>query len=66
MKRDIMTCGTCGLSWDDGICTGWTPAPSGRCPFEPFHKDNGKGLRTRDIPRSFPVRPVINKRSANP
>lgn len=27
----------CGLSWDDGIVTSMTPAPSGRCPFEPFH-----------------------------
>lgn len=33
------TCGTCGLTWDDGKITSWTPAPSGRCPFEPFHKD---------------------------
>jgi hypothetical protein len=31
------TCGTCGLSWDDGIATSMTPAPSARCPFEPFH-----------------------------
>lgn len=31
------TCGTCDLSWDDGISTGMTPAPSARCPFEPFH-----------------------------
>jgi hypothetical protein len=32
-----VTCGTCGRSWDDSIATGWTPAPSGRCPFEYFH-----------------------------
>lgn len=32
------TCGHCGLSWDDGIATQYTPAPSGRCPFEVFHK----------------------------
>lgn len=32
-----MTCGTCGRSWDDAIITGITPAPSARCPFEPFH-----------------------------
>jgi len=31
------TCGTCGLSWDDGIATTMTPVPSGRCPFEYFH-----------------------------
>lgn len=33
------TCGACGLSWDDGIATSMTPAPSARCPFEPFHED---------------------------
>lgn len=31
------TCGYCGLSWDDGKVIGMTPAPSSRCPFEPFH-----------------------------
>ncbi len=31
------TCGHCGLSWDDGIITSMTPAPSARCPFEMFH-----------------------------
>ena len=31
------TCGSCGLTWDDDKPTGMTPAPSGRCPFEPFH-----------------------------
>lgn len=35
------TCGTCGLSWDDDIVTGITPAPSARCPFEYFHDDEG-------------------------
>jgi hypothetical protein len=35
--KDKATCGTCGRSWDDGKITGWTPAPSGRCPFEYFH-----------------------------
>lgn len=34
----IATCGYCGLSWDDTISTGWTPVPSGRCPFEYFHQ----------------------------
>ncbi len=33
------TCGTCGRSWDDGIATGYTPAPSARCPFEYFHDE---------------------------
>lgn len=31
------TCGTCGLSWDDGVSTRITPTPSARCPFETFH-----------------------------
>ncbi len=31
------TCGHCGRSWDDGVSTGRTPTPSGRCPFEDFH-----------------------------
>lgn len=34
---DRVTCGTCGRSWDDAVVTGSTPAPSGRCPFEPWH-----------------------------
>ena len=33
------TCNACGLSWDDGIITSMTPAPSARCPFEAFHDD---------------------------
>lgn len=36
------TCGTCGRSWDDGIPTSWTPAPSARCPFEYFHADEDR------------------------
>jgi hypothetical protein len=31
------TCGACGRSWDDVTPTSMTPAPSARCPFEPFH-----------------------------
>lgn len=34
----MATCGHCNLSWDDTIPTSWTPTPSGRCPFEYFHK----------------------------
>jgi len=34
---DRCQCGECGLSWDDGKVTGWTPSPAGRCPFEYFH-----------------------------
>lgn len=32
------TCGHCQLSWDDDQHTTYTPVPSGRCPFEAFHK----------------------------
>jgi len=35
--KDKATCGHCGLSWDDGISTSLTPAPSARCPFEYYH-----------------------------
>lgn len=34
---DPVTCGTCKRTWDDTVSTQWTPAPSGRCPFESFH-----------------------------
>ena len=34
----VVTCGECGLSWDDTVSTQYTPAPSGRCPFEAFHE----------------------------
>jgi hypothetical protein len=35
--EDRVTCGHCGLSWDDAIITSMTPAPAARCPFEAFH-----------------------------
>jgi hypothetical protein len=35
---DIATCGHCERSWDDGHVSTWTPAPSGRCPFEYDHE----------------------------
>ena len=38
-KGDVATCETCGLSWDDSIPTVYTPAPSARCPFEAFHRE---------------------------
>jgi hypothetical protein len=41
VARDPVTCGTCGLSWDDAKTTSMTPAPSGRCPFESFHRYEG-------------------------
>lgn len=36
---DVARCGTCGRAWDDAVPTGWTPAPSGRCPYEDQHRD---------------------------
>src|SRR5688572_27265898 len=35
--RDRTKCGTCLREWDDAIVTEYTPAPSGRCPFEYYH-----------------------------
>lgn len=67
VASDIATCGTCGLSWDDGKSTSMTPTPSGRCPFEHFHNyadgdpDFGPGdeeLEPEDIPDDFPVQPI--------
>lgn len=60
---DIATCGSCGLSWDDSIPTSWTPAPSGRCPFEYQHRydKNGEPIRLlpTEIPADFPVKPLV-------
>lgn len=39
VKLDVMTCGTCGRSWDDALGSHLTPVPSGRCPFEYDHCD---------------------------
>lgn len=36
--KDPVTCGTCGLTWDDGVSTSYTPAPGARCPFEAYHQ----------------------------
>jgi len=33
----VAFCYSCGLYWDDGKSTSYTPTPSGRCPFEMFH-----------------------------
>lgn len=45
--KDRATCGNCGLSWDDGKSTSWTPVPSGRCPFEYFHIHDDNPRRRR-------------------
>lgn len=52
------TCGTCGLSWDDGVATGITPTPSGRCPFESFHiyaEDEEQAASRRHTPGPWEV-----------
>lgn len=38
-EEDLVTCGSCGRTWNDAIITGSTPAPAGRCPFEGIHGD---------------------------
>lgn len=40
---DWVTCGTCGLTWNDALITSITPAPSARCPFEYLHEDDADG-----------------------
>jgi hypothetical protein len=40
-----MTCGHCGRTWDDAHSSGWTPVPSGRCPFEFWHWRASRILR---------------------
>lgn len=71
VEPDIATDGACGLSWDDSIVTGMTPAPSARCPFEYFHRIKRYDrdgwavhatLRVSDIPADFPVRPISGRR----
>lgn len=58
----IATDGACGLSWDDDVVTGITPAPAGRCPFEYFHMytqdDEPLLLKTTDIPTDYEVQPT--------
>lgn len=39
-NADLLTCGTCGRTWDDAHPTAVTPVPSGRCPFESEHDDD--------------------------
>jgi hypothetical protein len=36
--ESFVRCGTCHRAWDDSLSTAWTPAPSGRCPFEYWHR----------------------------
>jgi hypothetical protein len=39
VKEDLATCGTCGMTWNDALITGRTPAPSARCPYEYVHPE---------------------------
>lgn len=48
----VTTCGECGRSWDDAVVTGWTPAPSARCPFEYEHEQEYVGRHRLDSKRS--------------
>lgn len=47
-----VTCNTCGRTWDDGMSTELTPAPSGRCPFEYMHT-----VKAKDAPATEPQSP---------
>jgi hypothetical protein len=37
------TCGACGFTWNDALCTSITPTPAGRCPNEYGHTDDDCG-----------------------
>lgn len=39
---DTVTCEQCGRSWNDALITSRTPVPSGRCPFEDSHDNQGE------------------------
>jgi hypothetical protein len=45
--EDIATCGTCGVSWNDALISGTTPAPSARCPYEYIHPELAELKRLR-------------------
>jgi len=47
--EDIATCGNCGESWNDALITSWTPAPSGRCPYEYIHPEIAELARLRRL-----------------
>lgn len=48
-SRDVATCGTCGLSWDDATPTSLTPTPAGRCPFEAFHSPMPRAKKPKEL-----------------
>ena len=39
VKQDPTTCGNCGMTWNDALITGRTPAPAARCPYEDIHPE---------------------------
>lgn len=45
---DVVTCGSCGRSWNNAASSSLTPAPSGRCPFE---YEGVSGLDSEDAVR---------------
>ncbi len=51
--KNAATCFTCGLSWDDGKSTSYTPTPSGRCPFEAFHEEPPEPMPKTDWYQRF-------------
>jgi hypothetical protein len=46
---EVATCGVCGRSWNDAAVSSWTPAPSGRCPFEYEHEDEEDEEETVEV-----------------
>lgn len=56
----FLRCGTCGRAWNDARASYFTPAPSGRCPFEHWHADRGASYRVVEI---FPRGRTIARRS---
>lgn len=58
----LATCGACGRSWDDDFITSMTPAPSGRCPFEPFHEDDDQA----DAEHAEAMHRALTARQAEP
>ena len=37
--EDLVTCGTCGKTWNNALISERTPTPSARCPYEYMHDD---------------------------
>jgi hypothetical protein len=48
-------CGHCRRAWDDSKSTALTPAPSGRCPFEYWHRADKPAKRVE--PPAYEIEP---------